>query len=76
LPAKLREAHALLARLLVAARLLAPDLKLPAEPAASVLARACGHDTPAALLQAFDEARHDVAQAWAEQFGEQLEIAS
>ncbi len=76
LPAGLSEAHALLLRLLVAARLLAPDLTLPAEPAASVLARACGHETPAALLQAFDEARHDVAQAWAEQFGEQLEIAS
>jgi glutamate-ammonia-ligase adenylyltransferase len=76
LPQRLEEAHALLARLLVATRLLAPDLKLPPEPAASVLARACGHETPAALLQAFDEARHDVAQAWAEQFGEQLEIAS
>jgi glutamate-ammonia-ligase adenylyltransferase len=76
LPERLRAAHALLARLLVAARLLAPDLKLPPEPAASVLARACGHGTPAALLQAFDRARHDVAQAWAAQFGEQLEIAS
>lgn len=72
---RLRNAHALLARLLVAARLLAPDLRLPPEPAASVLSRACGHETPAALLHAFDEARHDVAQAWAEQFGEQLEIA-
>ena len=76
LAGRLREAHALLARLLVAARLIAPDLNLPPEPAASVLARACGHETPAALLQAFDDARHDVAQAWAEQFGEQLEIAS
>jgi len=76
LPPELQDAHDLMTRLLVAARLLAPDLKLPQEPSGSVLARACGHDTPAALLQAFDEARHHVAHAWAEQFGEQLEIPS
>jgi glutamate-ammonia-ligase adenylyltransferase len=75
LPAALVSAHDLLTRLLVATRLLAPDLAMPPEPGASVLARACGHETPAALLQAFDEARHEVAKAWADAFGEELEIA-
>jgi glutamate-ammonia-ligase adenylyltransferase len=67
-------AHDLLTRLLVAARLLAPDMALPPEPAAGLLAHSCGHESADALLRAFHQARQSVAQAWADAFGEQLEI--
>jgi glutamate-ammonia-ligase adenylyltransferase len=73
-PDGLVAAHDLLTRLLVAARLLAPDMALPPEPAASLLAHTCGHETADSLLQAFTQARHTVAHAWADAFGEQLEI--
>jgi glutamate-ammonia-ligase adenylyltransferase len=66
-------ARALQGRLLVAARLLAPDGREPPEPAQAALARACGQDDYAALLQAFAEARHGVAATWADVFGETLE---
>lgn len=75
LPAEFADHHALLARLLIAARLLAPDLADPPEPARPVLARACRQDDYRALLQALADARHGVARTWAETFGEQLEIA-
>lgn len=67
-------ARALQGRLLVAARLLAPDGRHPSDPAQAVLARACQRPNYAALLQAFAEARHGVAATWAEVFGETLEI--
>lgn len=67
-------ARRLQGRLLVAARLLAPDGAHPPEPAQAALARACEQPDYAALLQAFAEARHGVAQTWAEVFGETLEI--
>jgi glutamate-ammonia-ligase adenylyltransferase len=66
--------HALLARLLVAARLLAPDCQPPSAAAGEVLAKACGVADYAALLPAMHEARQGVAQAWADVFGEMLEI--
>lgn len=75
LPAGFAEHHALLGRLLVAARLLAPDLAEPPAAAQEVLARACRQESYAALLQALAEARHGVAEVWAETFGEQLETA-
>ena len=74
LPERFAAARELQGRLLVAARLLAPDGREPPEPAQAALARACGHDDYAALLQAFAEARHGVAATWAEVFGETLEI--
>lgn len=67
-------AYALLARLLVAARLLAPDLDHPPESARAILAAACGHGDYPALLQALAEARQGVAETWADLFGEVLEI--
>ncbi len=73
LPARFGAQHDLLTRLLVAARLLAPDGQPPPEGAQRVLAAACGTRDFAALSRAVDDARHGVAQTWAETFGEELE---
>uniref|UniRef100_UPI0014084FED bifunctional [glutamate--ammonia ligase]-adenylyl-L-tyrosine phosphorylase/[glutamate--ammonia-ligase] adenylyltransferase n=1 Tax=Altererythrobacter segetis TaxID=1104773 RepID=UPI0014084FED len=73
LPAQFGAQHDLLTRLLVAARLLAPDGQVPPEGAGRVLAAACGARDFAALLRAVEEARHGVAEAWAETFGQDLE---
>lgn len=69
----LSDALAVMSRLLVAARLLAPDLAEPAPAAAQALAEACGHADLPALLRGFAQARQEVALAWAESFGEPLE---
>jgi glutamate-ammonia-ligase adenylyltransferase len=66
----------LLARLLVAARLLAPSSEHQHAPAQAVLASACEQADYAALLQALGEARHGVAATWAELFGETLETGT
>ncbi|WP_095012280.1 bifunctional [glutamine synthetase] adenylyltransferase/[glutamine synthetase]-adenylyl-L-tyrosine phosphorylase [Tsuneonella mangrovi] len=73
LPASLIEARRLMTRLLVAGRLLAPDLAEPGPDAAQALAEACGQPDFPALLRSFDEARQEVAAAWADSFGEKLE---
>jgi glutamate-ammonia-ligase adenylyltransferase len=75
LPASIAANHLLLARALVAARLLAPDGAEPPTAARAALARACEQPDYAALLRALLEARQGVAQCWAELFGEKLEIA-
>ena len=67
-----RDALALMTRLLVAGRLLAPDLAAPPPAAAAALAEACGASDLDALLRALAAARQDVAQAWADSFGETL----
>ncbi|MEO0057527.1 MAG: hypothetical protein RIT17_980, partial [Pseudomonadota bacterium] len=69
LPADLAAPHALMSRMLVAGRLLVPDGREPPPSGARALARACGHDNYAALLDAFDAARHAVAQAWKQILG-------
>jgi len=74
LPAGLASANALLTRVLVGARLLAPDLQHPSRPAMAALARACGCESYDSLLQQVDEARQGVAAAWAAEFGQTLEI--
>jgi glutamate-ammonia-ligase adenylyltransferase len=74
LPAEFAAHQTLMARMLVAARLLAPDSAHPPETARAVLTKACGQPDYAALLQALAEARHGVAAVWAELFGENLEI--
>jgi [glutamine synthetase] adenylyltransferase / [glutamine synthetase]-adenylyl-L-tyrosine phosphorylase len=74
LPAGFAEHQAVLGRVLVTARLLAPDGRHPSETAQAVLARACRQPDYAALLQAVAEARHGVAAVWADLFGEHLEI--
>jgi [glutamine synthetase] adenylyltransferase / [glutamine synthetase]-adenylyl-L-tyrosine phosphorylase len=58
-----------MSRMLVAGRLLVPDGREPPPSGARALARACGHDNYAALLDAFDAARHAVAQAWKQILG-------
>lgn len=73
LPAEFGAQHDLLTRLLIAARLLAPDGQPPPEGAQRVLAAACGARDFAALLRSVENARHGVAEAWAETFGEDLE---
>ncbi|MEO6151706.1 MAG: glutamine-synthetase adenylyltransferase [Croceibacterium sp.] len=74
LPREFSRSHDLLARLLVAARLLAPDADAPAEAACDALAAACQQPDYAALLQRLAESRQEVAQVWDAEFGESLEI--
>jgi len=64
LPEELAGAHDLMIRMLVAARLLAPDLKLPAPAATKVLAQACGCESGTSLLHRFALARQSVARSW------------
>ena len=64
---------AVLIRILVSARLLAPDGELPPPAPAKAMARACGGEDMPALLQRLAGARQGVAQVWAELFGETLE---
>ncbi|MBA4164085.1 MAG: bifunctional [glutamate--ammonia ligase]-adenylyl-L-tyrosine phosphorylase/[glutamate--ammonia-ligase] adenylyltransferase [Erythrobacter sp.] len=71
---ELRAAHDLMTRLLVSARLLAPDLALPPQAAALALARACKQESPDALMHEFAWARHMVAGVWGQVFGEALEM--
>ena len=73
LPGDFRGHYDLLCRLLVAARLLAPDGQPPAGIARDALAAACHVESFEGLLQAVGEARHGVMAAWAETFGETLE---
>jgi glutamate-ammonia-ligase adenylyltransferase len=73
LPTDFGAQHDLLTRLLIAARLLAPEGQPPSGPACDVLARACGAEDFAALLRMVEDARHGVATAWADTFGERLE---
>ncbi|MGH6787080.1 MAG: glutamine-synthetase adenylyltransferase, partial [Novosphingobium sp.] len=74
LPASMREAHATLARFLIAARLLAPDSREPPPAARAVLAEASGCADWKSLLRALGQARRTVAAAWSQTFGETLEI--
>ena len=74
LPSALVDAHDFLTRMLVAGRLLAPDLQMPSPVAAQSLARACKADNADALLQMLVTARQAVAQGWSAIFGEALEI--
>ena len=69
LPGGLTEPHALMTRMLVAGRLLAPDGHEPPPSGARALARACGHDSYDALLAAFAAARSTVAAAWKQILG-------
>ncbi len=73
LPEPLIGAHRLITRLLVAARLLAPDATQPPPAACAALAKACGVDDYAALVQALGEARRHIAGAWKDIFEESLE---
>ncbi len=74
LPADLVQAYGVLARFLVAARLLAPDSLDPPEAARLALVRSCGYGGWEELTAALRQARRQVAAAWQAAFGETLEI--
>lgn len=74
-PPDLAGHYALMARLLVSARLLAPDSTVPHDAACAVLARTCGQPDFPALLAALATARSYVADLWERIFGEPMEIA-
>ncbi|MXO59853.1 glutamine-synthetase adenylyltransferase [Altererythrobacter salegens] len=73
LPDGFRADFDLMSRLLVAARLLAPDAQQPPKAAARALATACRVDDYQSLLHRLREARQGVAETWAETFSETLE---
>lgn len=68
-PADLAEPHALMSRMLVAGRLLAPDGSTPPPSGARALARACGCESYQALEEAFALARLRVARIWKQILG-------
>ncbi len=74
LPPGLIAARECLTRLLVSARLLAPDAQVPPLAARAILAQACRCADWASLREAVDAARALVAQTWADTFGESLEL--
>lgn len=74
LPPEMVEAHAILGRFLIAARLLAPDSQEPPQAARAVLAQACQCGDWDGLLENLAAARQTVAASWAQVFGEELEI--
>ncbi|MBC7158556.1 MAG: glutamine-synthetase adenylyltransferase, partial [Porphyrobacter sp.] len=74
LPPELAAHHLMLTRLLVAARLLAPDGTRPPPAAMAALAAACGFADEAALMAALAAARRAIAACWAALFDQQLEI--
>ncbi|MFA7602104.1 MAG: bifunctional [glutamine synthetase] adenylyltransferase/[glutamine synthetase]-adenylyl-L-tyrosine phosphorylase [Novosphingobium sp.] len=74
LPDAMIAAHGTLGRLLITARLLAPDAQEPPAAARGVLAKACGCGDWEAVLASLRQARGEVAAVWRELFGENLEI--
>ena len=70
---ELRQAHRVLGRFLVAARLLAPDGEEPPPAARAVLAQASECGDWVCLLDELAAARRTVAAAWTATFGETLE---
>jgi len=69
------EAHDTMTRILVAVRLLAPDLDEPPLAARGVLARACGCADWQSLLAILESSRETVAAAWKQAFEQDLETA-
>lgn len=66
----------LMTRVLVGARLLAPDLELPTGAAAKVLAKLARVPDMPALLDGLTQARQAVAREWHRAFSEELETMS
>ena len=66
----IEEAYGFLSRLLVAARLLAPDGAVPPPAACEALARACGCADWEAVTDALAAAQAVVRAAWGAVFGE------
>ncbi len=70
LPANLVDANALLTRLLVTLRLVAPDAAEPPPATRALIARALQRDDWDAVLAGFAATRHDVETAWRRMTGE------
>jgi glutamate-ammonia-ligase adenylyltransferase len=64
LPEGFAPAQALLTRLLVMLRLVAPDCEVPPEPAQAVVAKALGFADWAEVMQAVDSARGIISAEW------------
>ena len=74
LPRELREAHDLLARLLVVVRLVAPDGRFPPDASRPIVAKACGVADWPQLLAAIHSAREAIAASWNTILNQELEI--
>ena len=74
LPEAMIGAYEALARMLVAARLLAPDAQEPPPAARGVLAKACGCGDWEGVLASLARARGTVAAVWRDVLGEELEM--
>ena len=70
LPGAMEQAYAFLSRLLVAARLLAPDCAVPPPAACEALATACGARDWDAVMAALAAVRAEVCACWVAVFGE------
>jgi glutamate-ammonia-ligase adenylyltransferase len=68
------DAYAVMARLLIASRLIAPDGAVPGDAACAALAKACGLGDWQAVLAALTHARAQTGAAWHHLFGVTLEI--
>jgi glutamate-ammonia-ligase adenylyltransferase len=68
------QGFALLSRMLVASRLLAPDGAVPGDAPCASLAKACGFGDWAQLNAAMLDARRAVARGWHAVFGQELEM--
>lgn len=72
LPFEFKPAYDVMTRLLVAARLLAPEASEPPSCAQPALSKACCAADYPALLQELDEARQRVAQCWSAILGQEI----
>ncbi|GMN03398.1 bifunctional [glutamate--ammonia ligase]-adenylyl-L-tyrosine phosphorylase/[glutamate--ammonia-ligase] adenylyltransferase [Erythrobacter sp. MTPC3] len=72
LPETASDAHALMTRMLVAGRLLAPGGAKPPKSAARAMAKACHASSYEELERGLGEARKVVAGIWSEVFGEEI----
>ncbi len=70
----MREAHDLLARLLVVVRLVAPDSLFPPAASRGIVAKACGLPGWDALVVAIRETRRAIAGNWMNVFEQELEV--
>lgn len=70
LPAEMAEAHRFLTRLLVTARLVAPDSESPGEATRALIARACDQPDWEALLATLARVRQGVSETWRRASGE------
>ena len=73
LPSQIAPSHDLMARMLVAGRLLAPGGKEPSVCAAQALARACGERSYSELLQRLTNARQSVMIMWNNILGQPID---